>query len=677
MAIDYENGHSRSVRTDEEESQLLEKDLATLNDEERKMVELILKGLEDPKGGAALLNHISELEWKRKPVDMQTFVMDPYYLGNTCDNLYPKLMEDLTTLFEGDYQEAIFTGAIGWGKTFTASIGVCRLLYELSCMRDPHRSFGIAANSNISIVCLSVNEVLATKVAYENIATKIEASPYFQEHFPFEKTKKELRFPKKVWVAARASNDGSVLGLNVIGGLLDETNFMPRSSKAADPRFNLKDRAEVLYNAMMRRMKSRFERKGRLPGLLFVVSSKQTHDDFTAKRITASKKEPTVFVRDYALWDVKPESYLSGDWFSVVVGNDQSPSRIVKEGEDAEILRVTLPDGSVLIEVPEDFRADFESDLEGAIRDLAGVATVAVRPYIQRREKIIEAVDPSLAHPFSVEVYDPSQPGRFYWNKMVKPVFDPSMGEVSTNRPILNPHAPRHIHIDPSLSGDATGFAMGHVSGWMEVIRRDDEGQQYPERAPEITIDFMLRIVPPTGGEIVLGDVRKLVYQLSRHGYIITCVSIDSWQSVDAIQKLNQKGFNAIQLSVDRTMGPYDQLKTALYENRLKYYRYETLVRELREVEEDRVKRKVDHPVYGTKDVADAVAGVVSTLIENSAHMPIGLLKSIPKTNDVWMHEHQQAALARVHGSADVSDMGESAMLPPFLVGTGGSDWGT
>lgn len=1054
--IEYENGHWRSVRTPQEGTGLLEKDLETLSSEERTAIELIMAELQDPSQSAGLLQTIGNLEWLRTPVDMQTFVMDPFYLGNTCDNLYPRLMEDLTTLFDEGYREAIFTGAIGWGKTFAASIGICRLLYILSCMRDPHRSFGIAANSNISIVCLSVNEILATKVAYENIATKIEASPYFQENFPFEKTKKELRFPRKVWVAARASNDGSVLGLNVIGGLLDEcvpvgslvllgdgeqakvetlvgrtdvvvetfdfelghavpaqafvkwsseqpcyeleldngmvmrgsadhpvairqddgtftfnvigaimdgqevvvhapmdggapessfgedegpmgggsvqgsrdesrgpreadlggqadarggegvrptpdgrgrqpdvwdaalrlaerahrrseqraevvrggpqahvrathgeagslssvqgrvgraqpsaqgqvqahrgdqaedlrvehletpqgglpllglgrdnqgwarwfpqsvrieshrvvgggllcdavrvrevgdlllvewedaphgaglpgmggqgscdrgqasgihlpleredqdggragllrkarlglrslgrelsvarvvskrdvgvqptydvsvpgyecfvvdgtlvhnTNFMPKASKGQDPRFNLQDRAEVLYNAMQRRMKSRFERKGRLPGILFVVSSKQTNDDFTAKRIKEATKDPTVFARDYALWDVKPDIYYSGEWFHVVVGNEQAPSRILAQDEDVDEVKVTLPEDCVVIEVPEDFRGDFENDLEGAIRDLAGVATVSVSPYIQRRTKIIDAIRKDMRHPFSVQVYDPSQPGRFYWHKMLRAADDAEGGQ----RPILSPYAPRHIHIDPSMTGDSTGFAMGHVSGWREVVRRDDEGNRYPERAPEITIDVVLRIVPPIGGEIILGDVRKLVYQLGKHGYMITCVSIDSWNSADAIQKLNQRGYNAIQLSVDRTMGPYDLVKSALYEDRLYYYEYEPLLQELRELEHDRLKRKVDHPLRGSKDTADAVAGVVWTLTENSSSLPLAILKSLPDHGDAWMLEHQQSALARSYGSEDVSDMSDGLMaLPPFLVGSEG-----
>ena len=674
-------GHVESVRTEEESHELLRKELEALSPEEREALEIALAEAMG-KASPRLYSAISKMEWTQEPVDLERFVRDPYYLGNTCDTLYPRLLEDLKELYaDGTYREAIFTGAIGWGKTFTASIGLCYLLHTIGCMRDPHRSFGIAPNSNISIVCLSVNEALATKVAYENIASKIEASPWFQEHFPFKKTKKELRFPKQVWVAARATTDNSVLGLNVIGGMLDETNFM-RTRKADDPRFIQGNQAENLYNAMQRRMKSRFERKGKLPGILFVVSSKQTEEDFTAKRVHESAADPTIFVRDYALWDVKPSHYYSGDWFHVLVGNESTPSRMLRPEEDPKEVESVMGEGCVLIAVPEEYRHDFEKDLEGATRDLAGVATVAVSPYLSRREKIEEAIDYTRQHPFSTESWDPSQPGRFKWEKMVQQTVDRDyLTDYPVYKPILNPQSPRVIHIDPSLTGDATGFAMGHVGGWASVIRRNDEGHKFAERAPIFVIDLALRITPPLGDEIQFADIRRLVYELSQRGYTITKVTMDSWQSVEAIQKLNQKGFNAEVLSVDRTMAPYETLKSALYENRLKVYDYPPLIKELRELEHDRVKRKVDHPSRGSKDVSDAVAGVCFTLVEQSLTQPLPILRTTAAyAGDVWMQEqiHAAAAAARSRPLIPQDDpvgTEEVASLPPFLVGSDAFYW--
>jgi len=308
--IEEKDGRARSSRTVQEEIEFLRKELDKLTPEERAAVEVMLAELQEqgeaPEPSSSLYDLVGDIEYKHRPVDIETFIRDDYFLGKTCDVLWPRLLVDMKELFEsGYYQEVILSGSIGWGKTFFASIGVCRILYELSCMKDPHRAYGIAPDSNISVVCLSVSETLATKVAFENIATKIDGSGYFTDHFPYDRTKTELRFPGHIWVAARATTDTAALGLNTIGALVDETNFMPRS-KGTSTRLQVVDRAEVIYNSLKRRMKSRFQEMGRLPGSIFIVSSKQTDEDFTATRIRESHSDPHVFVRDYALWEAKP-----------------------------------------------------------------------------------------------------------------------------------------------------------------------------------------------------------------------------------------------------------------------------------------------------------------------------------------------------------------------------------
>lgn len=937
-------------------------------------------------------------------------------------------------------------------NTFFASIGICRILYELSCMNDPHRSLGLAPDTDISIVCLSVNEALAMKVAFDNVATKLKASPYFEEHFPFKSTKKEFRFPHNVWLAARATTDSSALGLNVIGSLLDETNFMDRGRKV-DPRHGAVDHAEMLYTGIMRRMKSRFGRSGKLPGMIFLVSSKKTRDDFTARRIRESRNDPHVFVRDYALWDVKPSAYYSSKKFFVICGNEQTPSRILQKDEEQQV-KSQLPDDVTLIEVPEDFRFDFEHDLEGcltgdtliplldgteariedlvgreefwtysytpdgrfcpgrgsdarltrknaklvqvtldngevvrctsnhpfmlrsgeykeagelqpddslmplywrrdrygyeliksnaggkwihthrlvarealneggalssalvvhhrnfdrldnspwnlevmteaehaelhrrylhegmlseeskararagrkarreanpeearakslaalkkasevynsdaydhsevarkvgktygwgaenpsaaivearsrngtknitrlnksdqnparkpanraasaarlaeavrsdprmrvgrikglhtrwhtgpfetcprcqeslradgnnhkvvsvepagradvyditvegvhnfalsagvvvhnSIRDIAGVATVAISPFIQRREKLV--FNAERRHPFSVEIYDPSRPGTFLWDLMVRKM---QMKDFSGHvhealKPIVNPKAPRHIHIDPAYRKDAVGICMSHISGWTDVVRRAEDGSVFQERQPRFFVDLILQVVPPVGDEIVLGDLRRLVYSLSDHGYMITLVTMDTWQSVDSLQQLKQKGYAAEHLSVDTKMDPYEHLKSAFYEDRVDLYNYPRLFKELRELEKDEKKKKVDHPPRGSKDIADALAGCLYTLAKHQATQPLPILSGLSYSPDAWMEEQLHAAAAHQRGSqgapgnrfypenpqAGAGGGYPLQVLPPVLgggpngsPGGGGPDWG-
>ncbi len=679
------DGRTFSQRTQAEEELLLEKELEKLSPDEREALELLLSELreEPPEGpsGPLLIDVLGQAEYKCTPVDMKTFVTDTHYLGHTCDNIYPRLLEDLTELFEGGYHECVWTGSIGCGKTFAASIGVCRVLYELSCMKDPHRSFGLAKDSNISIVALSVSEMLATKVVFENIATKIDASPYFRENFPFERTKKELRFPGNLWVASRASTDTSALGLNTISAFMDESNFMAKAPKNADPRLVGLDRAEIIYNALKRRMKSRFEKFGRLPGMLFVVSSKSTQDDFTARRIRESCDDPSIFVRDYALWDTKPEAYYSSKRFHVLGGNEQTPSRILEESE-VEQVRATLAEGCVLVAVPEDFRTDFEKDLEGALRDIAGVSTVAISPFIQRREKIMEAVDPNRSHPFTVTTFEAPATGHttkgdFLWSAMVQKTRSRVHGERLL--PIVHPTAARHVHIDPALRNDALGFCMSHIGGWKDVERRNETGEKYLERAPFYYVDLLLRIVPPVGGEIILGDVRRMVYELSSRGYMITSVSMDSYQSADSLQKFSQKGYTAQLISVDTTPEPYDNLKIALYESRVSYYHYQPLIQELQKLEQRwdaRRKRKIDHPPKGSKDVADALAGCLWSLELNApTSLPLPMVRGLPQSRhgDAWMEEQRHALMAGQAGAEFNQDLVTYGLLPPFLLGPGQS----
>ena len=83
-------------------------------------------------------------------------------------------------------------------------------------------------------------------------------------------------------------------------------------------------------------------------------------------------------------------------------------------------------------------------------------------------------------------------------------------------------------------------------------------------------------------------------------------------------------------MSVDKDLTPYYDLREAIYERRLEFPRYMTYLKkgdtdkveiatkELRELSE--VGHKVDHPSEGSKDVADAMAAVVFTLMGDKVY---------------------------------------------------------
>ena len=158
---------------------------------------------------------------------------------------------------------------------------------------------------------------------------------------------------------------------------------------------------------------------------------------------------------------------------------------------------------------------------------------------------------------------------------------------------------------------------MGHVP---EMVEREGELKPY------IVIDMLLRIHAPAGREIFIGDVRRIIYHLRDDlGFKITRVSMDGFQSTETRQQLERRRIETEIVSVDRTTLPYEDLREAIYENRIDFPKYmirlrdddtemtEILVKELSELVDD--GKKVDHSETGSKDVADAVAGVVYGLM--------------------------------------------------------------
>lgn len=589
------------------------KDLEGFTEDE---IAFVLSMMDDNMFGA----EVTALEYKKKPVDMETFILDPYYLGIVGRTLFPVWIDDLIELFSGEYHEAILTGAIGTGKTTFAHIAVIRMLYETSCLRNPQGSYGIMDGTPICFANVGVNKTNAQKVVFEGIASKLNLSQYFMDEFrPTSSKTKEIVFADNIQITPGSSTETGIIGMNVFGGIIDEINFHDRTkqnvvTRASHSRWGHYSKAETLYAAIQRRMKSRFMRNGKLPGILMLVSSKQTVSDFTEKRIRESTDDPHVFVRDYSQWDAKGRSTFSGKSFKVLVGNDKVRSRILDDSENTEAFEKKDDSGrqAFVLEVPDDFRGDFEKDLEGSIRDIGGISTIAISNFIQKREKIYEMVNKSRRHPFSSVGYDMSKGGGFLWDQLVRKTDN---GELE---PLINPGSVRHAHIDLALTGDCAGLCIGHVSHRVDVIRRrktpDGKEIVFKEIAPYIVIDLILQIIPPLGDEIEIAGIRQLLYDLSDHGYPLRFISMDSFQSRDSIQQFGRKGFKAEIISVDVNSDPYDAVKTALYENRLDCYEYKVLTDELKSLEKDTSTGKIDHTKTGSKDCSDALAGVVYSL---------------------------------------------------------------
>jgi hypothetical protein len=319
--------------------------------------------------------------WLRKPVSVEQFLDDPYYMGGTSQTLYPRIKQDLIEMFETPgIREVVLTGSIGYGKTTFISFATCRLLYELSCLRAPQLAYGLSPGSEIVIALMSKSLHLSRQVMKSAVDDKIKLSPYFMEHFKPDFRSDHTFFPNNINLSIGSCFSERILGMNVLGGAMDEANFMVSKGQVIGKQSGKKatvaqfDLAEKMYASIVRRIKSRFLKAPQdLPGLMILASSAATIDSFTNRKIRDATNDSSVFVRDYAAWDVKPKQNFNGDKFFVLIGNSAVRSRVIKDKEEADAIdRGWLEEQECrIIEVPTEYYDDFDRDLENAIRDMA------------------------------------------------------------------------------------------------------------------------------------------------------------------------------------------------------------------------------------------------------------------------------------------------------------------
>jgi hypothetical protein len=522
----------------------------------------------------------------REPVTIRQFIEGKEYL-DAKDIIYPEIMKCLEELNCGRYSEAVLTGGIGVGKSSIALYTSAYQLYLLSCMKNPHQEFGLDPSSEIVFIFQNLNLNLAKSVDYDRFRELIQKSPYFQKHFSCDANiTSELRFPNRVIVKPVVGTVSGAIGHNVIGGLIDEINFgqvVQKSKQSAEG--GTYDQAESLYNSLARRRESRFSRGGKLPGVLCLVSSKRFPGEFTDKKIEEAQKDQSIYVYDKKIWEVKPEGTFSNTTFRVFTGDMVRNPRILEDHE-----KVPLEDQHIILDVPVDYKKQFEIDIMDALRDIGGTSIRSTHPFLRNVEEVKKCFGTHLSILSRNSIDFSKQKVGFY-----------------RDNKILNPHLSRFIHVDLSLNTDHTGIVMGHVSHFTQM----DRGDGYTETLPVIHIDFALDIIPPRGGEIDFSRIRKLICLLRDTGTNIRWVTFDGYQSADMIQQLRRKGFKSGNQSVDKTSVPYIILKNGLYDQRVRIPNHDRLYDELVSLEWDGQKGKVDHRPKKSKDLADCLAGVV------------------------------------------------------------------
>lgn len=564
------------------------------------------------RGDRILFDFMAQLE--RAPVSIEEFLDGKEFFGATDISIWPEVRQAIIDINQNwwrgpdvAYNEAVLAGATGTGKSTIVIVSTAFHIYLLSCITKPQQVYGLPSATSIVFPIMGAKPNVVNKVIYAPMRKFIESMPYFQKHMmPNKLIDSEMYFEEKnIRVVKAGGDEDAILGEAVIGGGIDEINFMnvvQKSKKAevTSGRAGLYDQAQQVHNRMVSRKKGRFTYRGPVIGIVFASSSTRYRGDFTDKRIKFIRQQNirTTYVYNKKQYDVVPSDRFCGETFKLVIGNEvYHDTRVLEPGDE-----MLIPEGAWVEDVPIEYLDDFKADPYTQLRDVLGVSSNAVSPFIKQRSRIYECVEMGKELGLS----------SFLLKDHVVLGVD-GMPQVEQNHYCLNPSKPRYVHIDLSQTGDRCGVAMVCFDGLQPVQRKGGA----VEMLPSGRVEMACTITPDANNEIDIAEVRSFVRLLkAKYGYPIKGVSYDGFDSRESIQAWRKDGMPARVISVDRTSVPYKQARDAWYDRRLALPDDDELIAEIIELEYDVEKDKIDHSVIGSKDLADAVTGAYTNMLE-------------------------------------------------------------
>lgn len=584
-----------------------------LNDSEKSIVISILDEY-SKKGYSEKYNDLLYSDYREIPVDIETFLTDDRYLGNSWKDkegnlkLYPYWLDVLKDIFptnvDTNYDTLLESGARGIGKSEVACSAICPyLMYRILCMKDPRDFFRIKQNESIAFAFLNIKLELVESISVAKFQGTVQASPWFMSMGTMSR-----RNNKPYWIPPDpikmiiGSQSDDVIGLPIYFCFVDEISFLKNKDVNEQKR-----KAKDMIDTAKGGMKTRFIHNGKNPTLMVVASSKRSEQSFMETYIRELGQDENVKIVDKAVWEIKPKGTYSDKTFYVGLGNKHLDNIVIPKS-DYNNLKMYQEKGYNIIEMPIDFEKDARIGLEKVLCDYAGISSFSSNKFLSS-SRVSEVVLDTIHNPLPdiIKCGDARDDLSQYkdWFDMDK-----------LNKKYLT--KPLFIHLDMSTSGDKTGIA----GVWIVGKKPNEDGT--PSKDLVFELAFSTSVEAPTGRHINFAKTREFIRWLKNVVQLkIKKITYDTYQSFDTGQQLQSEGFETEVLSVDRVetvqgtnigiCKPYQHLKNVIYENRIRLYDTELLYNELVQLEINNTNGKVDHPDKGSKDQADALCGATYT----------------------------------------------------------------
>ena len=613
--------------------------LKDLPEDERKYIEDILKEYSNT-GASKKFEELTYYDYKEIPVDIITFIKDKKYLGDAWHSpdgkckLYPYWEDKLKELFPDNlttaYNDAIFSGARGLGKSEIAITCILYIMYRVMCLKNPHEFFELKPTEKISFALMNITKDLSKDIAVSKFQKTVQMSPWFLARGTMTQFENQPYWNPPDYIDIIVGSQPShVIGKPILAAFFDEISFIRNKDVEIQ-----KQVAIDMIDTAIGGMKTRFIIHGKNPSLLILASSKRSEKSFLEehmKKKLQEEGESDALIVDEAVWDIKPADTYSGLRFPVAVGNRFLSSEIIK---DESLVDAYRNRGYRILSVPIEFKSDFRDNIDRALCDFAGISSSNLSKYISG-VRWSEIVSNEIHNPFNKEVLevgnakdDKAQYSDFFDLEKV----DPKLRSM-----------PLFIHLDMSKSGDNTGIAGVWIKG-KKIGKESNSKELYYQVA------FAVAIKAPKGYQVSFAKNREFIYWLKSQGFNIKGISSDTYQNAAIEQDLLASGYNYEVISVDRTnkdnvCEPYAYFKNCIYEKRLEVFNHNLLTEEIIGLERNGNNGKIDHEDggrFGSKDVADAVCGSLWNASQHADEFAFDYGEDLNTTVDVSSYSENE-----------------------------------
>lgn len=547
-----------------------------------------------------------------EPVNLTSFVTGKRFLNNPPlgalqydvvrhleQILYPETYELMVKEF-GPYWEPVRFCNFFWlqigkggGKDHVIRIAALRIAYLLLCLKSPQEYYGMPAQDSIHILNVASSSSQANRAFFQPMKRAVER----HENWFLNKSQPSqfsIIYDKNIEAISGHSDADSQEGLNIILGIADEISAfkttdeiqLARGKSIREPSTS----SEGVLKMLRTSARTRFPKSFKNVAISYPRFKGDAIQQLTIKGKEDNKKRGTTS-RTYVLgplstWEFNPRIKGQEDFQEDYDENPVMARAMYECKPELSVNRYFRNDTAVYAAFNE-------------IRSREPVEFSYEWKVAERDRMLMEAV------PDDVEI------------ALVKPAWQVAFDIDRDLRPIAG--ASYALHGDIGLTGDRAGIAMAHVRKQEERVWMGyaEDGANVPvtEVRPVVKLDFAASFsadatTQPMPREVQIRWYRELAWELIRRGFNIRRYTYDNFQSTDAMQILKSRGIESERVSTDLKPEIVTQLRDVIYDGRLEAYYSEIAVLEILALHR-KSNGKIDHPPYGSKDIADSIAGAV------------------------------------------------------------------